>query len=394
VWTIVPNRIDVYDLLVMRISWPARLVIIGVAVSLTALGVTGGSPLRAFGADRPASAAVTSYSVTGQLFDVTDVSSTNAWAVGFTGSFTAPKTLILHWNGQKWSPVTSPKPITGGLLGLSTVSATNIWAAGFAGSFAGAITPLVMHWNGKAWSRVPGVPSLNAQFNVVGQAGTTLLAVGALSGPPMLIMERIGTTWKRFPVPSAAGDLESIAVTGARSAWAVGVTVNPSTGAPIGDVLMRWNGSTWHSASFPLHGTNENLWHLAVGPHSALWAVGDSHNSAGTSFTPISMVFNGASWRKVAVPAPANSGLSGVAFVPGGTALAGGSSGNGKRTLIVQWTGTAWRQVATPNPYAGRDYINSVAAASAHDAWAVGVGGAGTVANKTLILHWNGAAWH
>lgn len=178
-----------------------------------------------------------------------------------------------------------------------------------------------------------------------------------------------------------------------------GVTFGLS--GPNGDVLMHWNGSTWRTAPFPLHGTNENLWSLAAAPGGAVWAVGDSHDSAQTKFTPLSMLGKGTTWHKVAVTAPANSELTAVSLVPAGTgtgtgtgtAWAAGTSADGKRTLILRWTGKAWSQIASPNPFTAADTVNAIAAAPPRDAWAVGAGkNAGSP--KTFILHWNGSAWH
>jgi hypothetical protein len=248
---------------------------------------------------------------------------------------------------------------------------------------------------GRAARRDQDQPEQHLRFNAIGEAGGTLLAVGALVKAPMLLMKRTGTTWKNLPVPSAAGDLESIAVTGSKSAWTAGVILNTKSN-PIGDVLLRWNGNSWKSQSFPLHGANENLWGLGAGPGGAVWAVGGSHNNAGTAFTPLSMVWNGSSWRKVAVPAPANSTLTGVTFIPGGTAWATGNSGDGVHTLILHWTGTAWKQVASPSP-GYLNYASAVSALSASNAWAVGVKAvdvSGTGVWRTLILHWDGRAWH
>jgi hypothetical protein len=379
----------------MRTSKPKRLLISGTAVALAALSITTAST-HAYGAERPAAqpAVNVSYSVDGNLFGVADVSATEAWAVGWSGTSTTGKTLLLHWNGQKWSPVTTPKPVRGTLLGVTEVSSKNIYAVGYQITSSSTSVPLVLHYNGSAWSRVSGTPTVNGEFNAIGQAGSTLLAVGALNAPPMLNMERVGSTWKRLPVPSAAGDLESLVVTGAKDAWAAGVTTNAKTGEEIGDVLLRWNGSSWTSESFPLHGTNENLWNVAGGPGGVVWAVGDSHNNAGTSFTPLSMVWNGSSWRKVTVSAPADSSLGAAAYIPGGTAWAVGGSDFGKHTLILRWTGTAWKQVASPTDGSTSNALYAVAASSTGNAWAVGgeVSGSSTVW-KTVILHWNGSSW-
>jgi hypothetical protein len=56
----------------------------------------------------------------------------------------------------------------------------------------------------------------------------------------------------------------------------------------------------------------------------------------------------------------------------------------------VRWNGTSWR-VPSPNSGEWEDHVNGVAAASALNAWAVGVD-ASTV-YKTVILHWNGTKW-
>jgi hypothetical protein len=364
-------------------------VVIGTTITLAALCASSGS-IPAYGADSPARTAVTSYTVVGDLTAVAALSPANAWAVGYTGT-SALRTLIVHWNGQKWSAVTNPKPIAGALLGLTAVSAGDIWAAGFTGSPAGTTGLLVMHWNGTSWSRPPGVPAVAGAFNAIAQTGNILLAVGGLDKPPMLLMQRTGTKWKTYPAPSAPGALQSIAVTGSDRAWAAGV-ITDSAGNPVGDILLQWNGSTWRSVSFPLKGTNQNLWHLAAGPGGAIWAVGDGHNSAFTSFTPLSMLGNGKTWRKVGVPAPANSSLYGVSFVPGGTAWAVGTVGARARTLILRWTGKAWSQVASPDPLKTSNYLSAVAATSTRDAWAVGNGGP-SKSPETFILHWNGKTW-
>jgi hypothetical protein len=362
--------------------------IIGSAVALAALCASAAST-AAYGAESAPRASVTSYSVVGYMAAVAAVSPSDAWAAGFTGT-TAPKTLLVHWNGHKWSPVTNPKPVPGQLAALDAVSADNIWAAGSAGPTSAPVA-LIMHWNGSAWSRVSGVPSVAGTLVSIEQTGNILLASGGLEKPPMLFMQRTGTKWKIYPSPVPAGSLESIALTGHDSGWVAGIVGN-SAGSPVGDILMRWSGTGWKSVSFPLKGTNDNLWSVSAGPGGAVWAVGDGHNSALTTYTPLSMVWNGKTWRKVAVSAPANSALFGVSFIPGGTAWAVGQSADGAHTLALHWTGTAWKQAATPNPQPTSDFLDAVSATSPDNAWAVGVGGPAT-SPKTFILHWNGKAW-
>jgi hypothetical protein len=99
-------------------------------------------------------------------------------------------------------------------------------------------------------------------------------------------------------------------------------------------------------------------------------------------------------------PAPIPGSLAGVSADSATDAWAVGhyvTSAGAGQALIVHWNGTAWSQVPSPNP--GRenyDLIYDVSAVSATDAWAVGTYEVDTptgLANRTLLLRWNGTAW-
>src|SRR5205085_9659348 len=69
--------------------------------------------------------------------------------------------------------------------------------------------------------------------------------------------------------------------------------------------------------------------------------------------------------------------------------------GNGERTLTEHWDGTAWTIVTSPNKGVPQgNFLSGIACASTSDCWSVGYY---TPANenfhRTLIEHWNGAAW-
>jgi hypothetical protein len=57
------------------------------------------------------------------------------------------------------------------------------------------------------------------------------------------------------------------------------------------------------------------------------------------------------------------------------------------RPLILRWNGTRWRPVPSPAPPGGT--LNGVAVASATSAWAVG-----SLRGAALIEHWNGRTWN
>ena len=145
----------------------------------------------------------------------------------------------------------------------------------------------------------------------------------------------------RVPSPNFGTDGYLLSVTGASadSAWAVGVTDQHA-------VLLRWNGATWTHVPDP---AGNDLYRVAAISADSAWAF---------AYT-----------------------------FPGGDL-------DNPVSLIMHWNGATWTQVPSPNP--GLSQINTVAAASADSAWAIGYFGSGTSRSLTevlMILHWNGAAW-
>lgn len=87
---------------------------------------------------------------------------TTAWAVG---SYTAAgqsrqvESVILRWNGTRWSRVATPNPASDGVIRLAAVTATSpndAWAVGQDASRGWtARRPIALHWDGKTWTQVP-----------------------------------------------------------------------------------------------------------------------------------------------------------------------------------------------------------------------------------------------
>jgi hypothetical protein len=387
---------------------PASVAIMIGTVALVPGGAGGNAPARVPDMARAANAAAAavpasanSFSTSGYLVSVAALSRADAWAVGSTGNTTIGntyRTLIVHWNGTKWSPVANPKPVFGYLQGIAAAAPDDVWAVGVTTTSTGTNPHvLIMHWNGKVWSRAPGVPGLKGVLAAVTVEGSEVWAVGGTLVNPLLVLHRIGGRWYVVPTSSPIASLAGVAATGHDSAWAGGVTFSPSGGKYNGDLLLHWNGSTWRPVNFPLRGAYDGLFGMAASPGGAVWAVGGSRNSAYSSVSPLSMLWNGKNWRKVPVSAPANSQLAGVGFVPGGGFWAAGTRTLGLDTLVLHWTGKAWAQIPSPDPYGGVNQVDAVAGTSASDVWAVG-GGTATLSTTdhplTIILHWNGKTWN
>jgi hypothetical protein len=393
-----------------RVTWQAVLITFVASIIAAVLSGTGWINPAAASLAFPASpVSGTSYRISGQLWSVAAVSPSEAWAVGYSGPDTERKTLVLRWNGEKWSQVPSPAPVSGALEAVTATSATNAWAVGYTGSASNPVT-MAMHWNGKTWSRVQAVPKVKGKLYAVASSPSGVWAVGesvAFSQGTALVMHEVGGRWYVVPTPASRESyLMGVAVAGKDAMWASGW--GGTNSGPGDTLLLRWNGTTWSSAASPLDKETDTPYGLASGPGGAVWAVGD-HYIGAYKFSSVAMRWTGKLWVKTPVSIAEYSSLQSAAFVAGGTQWAVGSwwPKNQQtviigRALIVRWTGTTWVQVPTPAVNEPGNQFSSarlygISGTSAANAWAVGAVSNGLSGSsavfKTVILHWNGRTW-
>jgi hypothetical protein len=177
------------------------------------------------------------------------ISASDAWAVG-SGA------LALHWNGSSWARVPVPHPGTfaNGLRGVAAVSASDVWAVGSWQDTPTAVKTLIVHWDGTRWTKVPS-PS----FGAGSQYGSVLTGVSATSASDVwavgyyskanpsatfqsLILHWDGTTWTQVPTPSGIGyrsRLFAVSAVSTSDAWAVGYYGIDRS------LILHWNGTTW-----------------------------------------------------------------------------------------------------------------------------------------------------
>jgi len=348
--------------------------------------------------------AATQYSIPGGLAGVAGASAANAWAVGYAaGSAASSKVLMLHWNGAKWSRVTSPKvlTVTGALSGITVVSATDAWAVGFTGTYASEHT-LLLHWNGTVWKQVPSPSLAGGLSTVAATSADNAWAVGSTDSYRTLIERWNGTAWKRVPSPSpgSVADLQGVAASSVGNAWAVGDTFSGGISGSFDTLIERWNGTAWKRVPSPSPDASEGLADflggVAVTSVGSAWAVGDASCGCGPGLSVIER-WNGTVWKKVPSPSPGGGAvLSSVTAVSVRTAWTVGETGSGDgptKTLTLWWNGTAWKKVPSPSPGVSAS-LSAVTATSARNAWAVGdTSKINHGSPETLILHWNGTTW-
>jgi hypothetical protein len=188
--------------------------------------------------------------------------STDAWAVGYSlDPQSRTKTLVLRWNGTRWSRVPSPPVATFAtqLAGVAAVSSSDAWAVGQSGNELNAYHPLVLHWSRGAWSQ-QRLPSLggNHILNSVAATASDVWAVGygPCVGPSVncpskaLTLHLTSSGWKVVPGVSVSdrqnrNSLAGVAITPGPDVWAVGDYFPAAYGEPIFALLEKQQGSGW-----------------------------------------------------------------------------------------------------------------------------------------------------
>jgi hypothetical protein len=87
--------------------------------------------------------------------NIAALSSSDAWIVGRSPQKNC-RALVVHWDGSSWSAVAGlplPPGVASELSGIVARTASDVWAVGSYLS-SGATRSLVLHWNGARWSRL------------------------------------------------------------------------------------------------------------------------------------------------------------------------------------------------------------------------------------------------
>jgi hypothetical protein len=310
--------------------------------------------------------------------------------------------VVLATGGPAWAATATQVPVAstgffGGFLGVDAVSASDGWAVGGNGN------GMVQRFNGTRWSTFPSPDLLGGGANswadlsgVDATSASNALAVGnstAASGgaKSAVALRWNGTAWSRQAVPKPAGmdtELSAVKAFSASDAWAVGQTA--STNSTFRKTLaLHYNGSAWSAVPTPSAGSRTNFLTAVDGVTSSnVWAVGYSLNLPYGNRVRQSMIlhWNGTGWAPVASPNNGSTFLYDVAALSATDAWAVGV-GSGGAAFVIRWNGTSWNTAAAP-PLAN---LRGVTARSATDVWVAGA--MGDSADKPALAHWNGTSW-
>jgi hypothetical protein len=263
-----------------------------------------------------------------------DISSGNAWAVGYgQDSSGVSRALIEHFNGTKWSvfpAANDSNSVEDSLAAVAAVSANNVWAVGSHFDTAiGGNDGLIEHWNGSAWSIVPS-PIVSINLNSVVALSATDIWAGssAVTTGSTTLEHWNGQSWSLVSGPgvsNASNTISGLAATSGNDVWAVGTSRGFGRRVPTLPLIEHWNGQSWSIVPSPQLSTFAGFLSGVTALSSTdAWAVGGDFNG-----TPLLEHWDGAQWSLFTSPVvagAANNQLSAASSLLGGTVIAVGPS--------------------------------------------------------------------
>jgi PASTA domain len=302
------------------------------------------------------------------------------------------------WNGNQ--PVSPGRPGNALIQDIAAVSPCDVWAVGAsadAGTFDGGT--LVEHWTGDSWNTVASPhPGNGGSLTAMSAASATdIWAVGVYGQADgidrNLIVHFDGSAWSQVPSPDPdtnGNRLFAVDAVSANDAWAVG-----ATGPGVNDyepLVLHWDGSAWKPFQAP--SLDGDLVSVSATSDGDVWAIENLPD-------PSMMHWNGSSWTRYPIPGGASTELDSVAALSPNNAWAVGGYVTADRvyqTLVERWDGTSWTQMASPNPggTTTSQSLDSISAASPSDIWVAGaiVPTTSIFGPRTpIVMHWDGGSW-
>ncbi len=323
------------------------------------------------------------------------IASNDAWVAGDHNYGGTSTTLFEHWNGVRWSIVSSPNPGNryNMIAAMSADRSTDVWAVGSYDNenSGGNYLPLVEHWNGVRWysifSPVPPHSSVSLLTGVTALSATDAWSTGSYwvreSGLNIPFVEHWnGVRWSFVAIPNIgfAYTLNALKGISGSNVWAVGSQYPTNNSAT--PLTMHWDGVRWTVVSAPRSGVSSGFSAIVAITSTDIWAVGSELQSVWSFQRSFAEHWNGSSWQIVYTPtinSSANAAFTGVAATSSHTVWAVGYTASNTSTtqlfpFIDEWNGTNWTAVSIPvrPSMTATSLLLGVSATPQGGVWAVG----------------------
>ncbi len=208
------------------------------------------------------------------------------------------------------------------------------------------------------------------------------------------------TTYSSPPIGLENSEITGLTAVASDDVWAVGSFYSASSPSNTQAFTLHWDGRQWNTIALPVQGLfSSNLGAVAAVATDDVWAIGQYRSSASEGGTLV-LRWDGKAWTQVPAPGLAafKARFLSMAAVSKNDIWAVGadysqiSQAGGEKLLIAHWDGQSWQPASTPDIGGNVSILRGVAALSANDVWAVGVGTKASMF-QPLVMHWDGAQW-
>jgi len=205
------------------------------------------------------------------LKSVSCVSTTSCVAVGYYVGASAYQSLVLNWDGTSWTKVDSPNSGSNAnvLNSVSCVTASSCVAVGWYVAESGTESQsLVLNWDGTRWTKADS-PNPGASNNFLNSVScvtaSSCVAVGTYADDVQVSTSRSfvvnwdGTSWTKAESPNTGiydNVLNSVSCVSESSCVAAGYYVN---GAGTQSLVLKWDGTSWTKLDSPNSGSFSNI---------------------------------------------------------------------------------------------------------------------------------------
>ena len=354
----------------------SRLVVAVVfAVSSLAIAATTASAVPDTGACALVPSEGTDPNPVGTILEAVDATDDGTvWAAG--GHVVGPvsRPYVQRWNGTSWAEQRLDLPK--GAIGLSSLydvkafAPNDVWAVG---SWMGE-DPLVQHWDGRRWSAVTTPEIGGTEAILTGVDGTSsndvwIVGQRRVDQQEHALVLHGGLAGFRIVPPPDASVLHAVAMYLDGTPVVAGWRINDEGFAD--GFIAHLTGSTWQEEATPeKEESNAFLFGLAVG-RNRVWAVGFT-NVSPDGDSPFTLERDQGGWRELDEPdVGPSTRLVSVGWGDAGTVAVGVVSDQGSsRAVALRLDGRAW----TPIAGAGSQPPDALAdvAVAGQDIWAVG----------------------
>lgn len=236
------------------------------------------------------------------------------------------RVLLEHWNGQQWSiiPLANSYPASWGISRLNAISATSasdIWVVGSfedrtgyvrADPRLGPFKPLVEHWDGTKWSIISSSAfpqyGLFEAVTAVSPHDIWITSASSEVGDPALsggtpdegtLLHWNGTQWQSVPQPQQT-TLTSFSAITANDIWAIGEVFIGNTSS---NVIAHWDGTAWKTVHSPdaspaqAPDAGVSLSGITAISASDVWVAGSAFDTSAQTAYQVVEHWNGQQWQ-------------------------------------------------------------------------------------------------